>query len=1040
MVLRGAATRPRAGARGQAPDEAGAVERIDRVAIEPLGDLRAAWQRAEAAGGRVAAGGPNRSAASQIRQPMPGGASGMVRNLAGTERWSRSVRPVAARQRVRVALIAKRLREPSFRTVGVTVHPPPPFFGRTAELEILGRLLANVRSGQSAVLVMRGESGVGKTELLRHLIAEASGFRVARVAGVESEMELPFAGLHQLCGPMLSRLGSLAEPQRRGLSVALGLASGDSPDRFLVGLAALSLMAETSEEQPMLCVVDDAQWLDQASAQVLGFVGRRLLAEPIALVFAVRTSASRDPLPSHLAGLPELELGGLDEQSARALLATVTSGPLDESVRARILEETHGHPLALLELYRGRSAAALAGGFALPDAGDLPTRIEDQYVARLRELPDEVQRLVLLAAADPVGDPALILRAARVLGLDTGAVNLAAAADLLAFGVNVRFRHPLVRSAAYRAAAADDRRAVHSALAAVTDPLADPDRRAWHRAHATAEPDEAVAEELINSASRALRRGGVAAAAAFWERAVALTPDPGERASRALAAAEAKYAAGDFEAAQTLLVTAELGPGELGAARVQRMRAQIAFALRRGADAPPLILLAAQRLESLDAELARQTYLEALVAAIYAGRLAHGQDVRQVARAARSAALRPSGSEPVPQSQLLIRGLAVRLAEGYVAAAPTLKEALRGYRTQPYELDWLSVSYSMVAMDLWDDEAWFELAAGQVGLARANGTLSWLPFALDYLAEFHVQAGELSKAAALLMERERVDPGTREGTLPYVPLLLAAWRGDEPGAAGLAEEMARGASGRGEGAALTYTDYAQAVLYNGLGDYGLAAEAAHGAGAVDEIVISPWALYELVEAAARSDQKERASLAADQLSQLAVATASNWARGAAARSRALVSAGRAAEGEYREAIELLGRTRMATHLARARLVYGEWLRRENRRIDARSQLRPAFEAFASMGAQAFAERARRELQATGEKVRKRREGASAHLTPQEEEIAQLAREGRTNAEIGAQLFIGGRTVEWHLRKVFAKLDISSRRELDRALRRRSVPS
>jgi len=919
------------------------------------------------------------------------------------------------------------------------VHPPPRLFGRTGELEILGRLIANVRGGQSAVLVVRGEPGIGKTELLRHLIAEASGFRVARVAGVESEMELPFAGLHQLCAPMLGRLGSLAEPQRSGLSVAFGLAFGDSPDRFLVALAALSLIAEASEEQPMLCVVDDAQWLDQASAQVLGFIGRRLLAESIALVFAVRTPAAEDPSPNHLSGLPELRLGGLDEQAARALLATVTSGPLDEGVRGRILAEAHGHPLALLELYGGRNAADLAGGFALPDAGDLPSRIEDQYAARLGELPDEVQRLVLLAAADPVGDPALILRAAGVLGLD--AVNLAAAADLLEFGANVRFRHPLVRSAAYQAAAAGDRRAVHEALAAVTDPLADPDRRAWHRAHAAAGPDEAVAEELINSASRALRRGGVAAAAAFWERAVALTPDPGERASRALAAAEAKYAAGDFEAAQALLVTAELGPlGELGEARVQRIQAQVAFALRRGGDAPPLMLRAAQRLQSLDAELAQQTYLEALVTVIYAGRLARGQDARQVARAARSATLGPSGSEPLPHSQLLIQGLAVRLTDGYLAAAPTLKEALRRYRAQPHELDWLSVSYNMVAMDLWDDEAWFELAADQVRLARANGTLSWLPFALDYLAEIRIQAGELSNAAALLMERERLDPGTREATLPYVPLLLAAWRGDAPGAAELAEEMARGASDRGEGAALTYTDYAQAVLYNGLGNYGPAAEAAHSASAVDEIVISPWALYELVEAATRSDQQERACAAADQLSQLAVASSSNWARGAAARSRALVSGGRAAEAEYREAIELLGRTRMATHLARARLVYGEWLRREKRRIDARNQLRSALDALTSMGAEAFAERARRELQATGEKARKRSEDTRTDLTPQEEEIAQLAREGRTNPEIGAQLFIGGRTVEWHLRKVFAKLDISSRRDLDQALRKRSIRS
>jgi DNA-binding CsgD family transcriptional regulator len=941
----------------------------------------------------------------------------------------------------RVALATRSVSvSPHFRMVGVQVHPPSRLCGRTGEMEILGRLIANVRDGQSAVLVVRGESGIGKTELLRHLTAEASGFAVARVMGVESEMELPFAGLHQLCAPMLGRLGSLPEPQRRGLSVAFGLASGDSPDLFLVALAVLSLMAETSEEKPMLCVVDDAQWLDQASAQVLGIVGRRLMADSIALVFAVRTPAPGDSSPDHLTGLPELPLGGLDEQSARALLATVISGPLDESVRARVLAEAHGHPLALLELYRGRSVADLAGGFAVPDAGDLPSRIEDQYAVRLGELPDAVQRLVLLAAADPVGDPALIFRAARELGLDTRTMNLATAADLLEFGANVRFRHPLVRSAVYRAASAEERRAAHGALAAATDPLADPDRRAWHRAHAMAGPDEAVAEELINSASRALRRGGVAAAAAFWERAVALTPDPGERVSRALAAAEAKYAAGDFKAAQALLAAAEVGPlGELSEARVQRMRAQIAFALRRGGDAPPLILRAAQRLQSLDAELARRTYLEALVAAIYAGRLAQGQDVRQVARAARSATRGPSGSELLPHSQLLIYGLAVRLADGYLAAAPTLKEALR-YRAQPYQLDWLSVSYNLVAMDLWDDEAWFEHAVGQVRLARANGTLSWLPFALDYLAEFHIQAGELSKAAALLMERERLDPGTREATLPYVPLLLAAWRGNAPTAAGLAEEMARGASDRGEGAALTYSDYAQAVLCNGLGSYGPAAEAASRASAADEIVISPWALYELVEGAARSGQQERACVAADQLSQLALASASNWARGAAARSRALVSGGRAAEEEYREAIELLGSTRMATHLARARLVYGEWLRRENRRVDARVQLRSAYDALASMGAGAFAERARRELQATGETARKRRDDTRADLTPQEEEIVQLARKGRTNQEIGAQLFIGARTVEWHLHKVFAKLDISSRLDLDQALRRKGLQS
>ena len=915
--------------------------------------------------------------------------------------------------------------------------PAPPLLGRLGEQETLRQLVGCVRAGQSAVLVVRGEAGIGKTALLRYLAGQAAGFTLARAVGVESEMELPYAGLHQLCAPMLGRLGSLSGPQRRGLGVAFGMAAGHNPDRSLVALAALSLMAEISEERPLLCVVDDAHWLDQASAQVLGFVGRRLLAESVALVFAVRTPAGEAAWPDHLAGLPGLQLEGLGDEPARALLATVTPGPLDESVRTRIIEETRGNPLALLELNRGLGAAELAGGFALPDTGDLPRRIENQYIERLGELPPEAQQMTLLAAADPVGDAALVFRAARLLGLDAGAANPAVAAGLLSVGANVRFRHPLVRSAVYRAAAARDRRAVHGALAAATDPGSDPDRRAWHRAHATAGPDETVAGELIGSAGRARRRGGVAAAAAFWERAVVLTPDPAERAARALEAAGAKYAAGDFEATQALLAAAEVGPlSELSHALVQRMRAQVAFALRRGSDAPPLLLQAARRLEDLDPGLARQTYLEALVAAVYVGRLARGQDALEIARAAGSA--RPGDGEP-EHSQLLLRGLAVRLTDGYPAAAPLLSEALHRYRARPPELDWLCVAYNLVAMDLWDDQAWFELAAGQVRLARANGTLSWLPFALDYLAEIQIQAGELSAATALLAEGEHIDPGIRAATLPYVSLLLAAWRGDAPAAAKLTEEMVQGARDRGEGAALTVAEYADAVLYNGLGDYRLAFEAADRASAAGELVISSWALYELVEAAVRSHQRERAAEAARRLSEIAAASGTEWARGAAARSRALLADEDAADELYGEAIERLARTRMAAHLARARLCYGEWLRRRGRRIEARGQLRPAYEAFASMGTHGFAERARRELLATGEKLRRRGGDTRADLTPQEEEIAQLARDGRTNPEIGAQLFIGARTVEWHLRKVFAKLDIGSRRELDEALRRRDHP-
>jgi DNA-binding CsgD family transcriptional regulator len=896
---------------------------------------------------------------------------------------------------------------------------------------MLDGLLDRVRSGRSAVLVLRGESGIGKTALLRYLIDEAAGFTVARCTGVESEMELPFAGLHELCSPMVGGLDALVEPQRSALSVALGLAAGQRPDPFLVAVAALSLLAETAEHAPLLCVVDDAQWLDNASAQVLGFVGRRLLAEPIGLLFATRTPVRS---PDHLAGLPEWGLGGLDEQSARAVLSSVTQARFDEEVRARIIAESHGNPLALLELDSGLGTADFAGGFAVPDAANLPLRIQDQYLARLGQLPAEAQRLVVLAAADPVGDTGLLARAAQMLGLSIDAGNPAVEACLLTIGAGVRFRHPLLRSAAYRAASIEDRRVVHAALAAATDPTADPDRRAWHRAYAASAPDETVAAELMGSADRAHRRGGVAAAAAFWERAVALTPDSGKRASRALTAAEAKYAAGDFEAGQKMLTIADIGPlDEFGHAQVQRMRAHIAFALNRGRDAPPLLLHAAQRLQPLDEDVARETFLEALVAAIYAGRLADGDDLLKVAKGVMSA---PFGPEPLPHLQLLLRGLSLRMTDGYVAAAPVLREALHQYCGQRQQRDWLWVAYNMVAMDLWEDSAWFELAAGQARFARASGTLSWLPFALDYLAESHIQAGDLTQAEALMLERERVDPGIRADTLPYVALLLAAWRGDAPAAATLIDEMAAGASARGEGVALTYAEYAKAVLHNGLGDYALAAEAAHSASTVNELVISPWALYELVEAAVRCNQPQRAAAACDQLSAIAAASGTDWARGAAARSRAMVTDDDVADDLYREAIDRLSGTRMATHLARTQLCYGEWLRRKNRRVDARVQLRPAFDAFASMGANAFGERARRELQATGEKVRKRQQDQRTDLTPQEEQIAQLARERRTNPEIGAQLFLSARTVEWHLRKIFSKLGISSRRELDAALARR----
>jgi DNA-binding CsgD family transcriptional regulator len=867
---------------------------------------------------------------------------------------------------------------------------------------------------------------------MAYVAQHASGFQVAQIDGVESEMELPFAGLHQLCAPMLAKLDALPAPQHAALRVAFGLSSGDPPDRFLVALATLSLMAAAADERPLLCLVDDAQWLDGASRQVLGFVARRLLAEAAGMVFAIREPTDgRD-----LVGLPELRLEGLAEDDARALLETSIYGRLDERVRDRIVAETRGNPLALLELPSSLGATRIAGGFALPDAMDVPAQIEDYYRRRIAALPGATQQLLLLAAADAVGDATLLWRAAQTLGLGRDAAEPAAKAGVLEVASRVRFRHPLVRSAVYRAASLDERRAAHGALAEATDPERDPDRRAWHRAHAARPPDETVARELLDSASRAESRGGIAAAAAFLDRAVTFTEDPRERASRALAAAQAKFDAADFLAAESLLATADAGPlDELSRALLQRARAQIAFDLRRGSDAPPLLLRAAKRLEPLDADLARETYLQAMIAAIYAGELASPDDTLEVARAARCA---PLDDVPLPARQRLLQGLAIRLTDGYAAAAPTLTSALRAYLTEERRLDWLCVAFNLAAMDLWDEEAWLELASSQVQLARTGGTAILLPYALDYLAGFHVQAGDLSLASDLQTEARGLDFEIRAATLPYIPLRLAAWRGHAPTAVALSKTMTAEARVRGEGCAITAVEYAKAILYNGLGLYEQALDAAQQAVEPDEIATSSWALYELVEAAARSGQLDTARDAADRLLERTAASGTAWAVGTGARSRALVESGDRAEQLHREAIESLGPTRMVAHLARARLSYGEWLRREKRRSDAREQLRQAHEAFASMGAEGLADRARRELLATGERVRKRRDETRDDLTPQEEHIARLACDGRTNPQIGEELYLSPRTVEWHLHKVFAKLAIDSRRGLPAALAARNT--
>jgi DNA-binding CsgD family transcriptional regulator len=901
--------------------------------------------------------------------------------------------------------------------------------GRENECKALDDLVAGARAGRSGVLVLRGEPGIGKTELLGHLLARATGCRTIRAAGVQSEMELSYAGLHQLCAPLLTGLDQLPEPQRDALGTAFGLRAGAAPDRFLVGLATLSLIADAGGDQPLVCLVDDAQWLDKASALTLEFMARRLLAESVVLVFAVR-----EPSAGHVLGsLPELSVTGLTERDSRTLLDSVVTGPLDERVRDRIVAESRGNPLALLELPRGVTAAELAGGFELPDARPLSSQIEQGFLRRVQALPAETRRLLCIAAAEPLGDVTLLRRAAGRLGIDADtAVSHEGVGDLIALGTRVRFRHPLVRSAAYRAADPSERREVHKALAEVTDARLDPDRRAWHLADAASGPDETVAVELERSAGRAHARGGIAAAAAFLQRATALTQDPARRAQRAVDAAGAKLHAGAFESAATLLATAAAGPlDELGRARIEVLRAGMAFAQNRGGEAPRLLLAAARRFGRLDeVALARETYLDAIAAAIFAGRLARGPGLLEVGEAARDA---PPAQRP-QLSDMVLDALTVRLTEGYPASVPMMERALEALCDEGLPAEeqlrrlWLA---SVIASDLWDDEHWHVAATRHVTITREAGALSALPDALDSRAFVHLIAGELAAAESLIEETAAVCAATGNSSPGRVgPLGLAVWCGREAEARTLIEANLSEAVPRGQGATVTVTRWYEAVLCNGLGQYAQALAAAREAAAEPREFASPrWGLVELIEAAVRSGSPEPATDALERLSETTRASGTDWALGVEARSRALLSEGDTAERLYREAIERLDRTRVHMELARAHLLYGEWLRRENRRVDARAQLDVAHQMFSRFGAEAFAERARVELQATGAKVRNRMAAVTTALTPQEAQIARLAGKGLTNPEIGAQLFISRHTVEWHLRKVFSKLNISSRREI-----------
>ena len=909
----------------------------------------------------------------------------------------------------------------------------PAFRGRAPERTALDGMLNRVREGESAVLVMRGEAGIGKTALMHYCARQAAGCRVIRVTGVQSELEMPFAAVQRLCAPMFDELAALPKPQQQALRVAFGLVEGNAPDRFLVGLAVLGLLAEVAAERPLVCLVDDAQWLDEPSCQVLGFVGRRLLADAVLLLFAVRETADEQLL----AALPTLTIEGLAEEDARALLMAAVPGHLDEQVRDRIVAETHGHPLRLLELPREMNPAELAGGFGAPRASILSGDVEDFYSRRVRTLSEPTQRLLLLAAADPTGDAALLWRAAQELGLTPSAAAAAESEQLLMISSQVRFRHPLVRSAVYTAATPEDRRVAHLALAEATDAQADPERRLWHQSAAATGTDETLAAELERTAHTAEARAGLAAAAAFLRRSVLLTAEPERRAERALAATQAHVQAGAFDIARGLLAQAEAhAVDDLQRARVEQLRGQIEWASVTGREAPVLLVQAAKRLESLDAELARETYLYAWVASQVAGPLAGpGGLLLEVSRAAQ-AAPQPAGA-PRP-CDLLLDGLTTMITQGRVAALPTVRRAVSAFLgDQVSSEEWLQwgIFAQMAAMAAWDFDSWVALSARHVELARALGALAPLSIALNGRGMVATQCGDSETATSLAAEKDVVNEVTGIRLAATCDLLLAGYRGRPAEAVPLFTATTEDSTARGEGFAVQMANWSAAVLHNGLGRY---AEALAVAEPATEETYSPLStqlvLPELIEAAVRTGRAEIAGEALDRLSAMTVIEGSDWAKGLEARSRALVSDGQEAEQWYAEAVERLGRTPLRPESARAHLVYGEWLRRQGRRVGARQHLGAAYELFAAMRAEGFAERARRELQATGEKVRRRNLNADTHeLTPQEAHIARLARDGHSNAEIGAELFLSVRTVEWHLRKVFAKLGITSRRGLKEAL-------
>ena len=908
--------------------------------------------------------------------------------------------------------------------------------GRSAERETLGGLLARASEGYSGALVLRGEAGAGKTALLDHTVAAATaaGMQTARLTGVEPETQLGYAGLHRLLLPFADRLERLPVPQRDALRSTFGLVAGPPADRFLVALAVLTLLADGASQVPLVCVVDDVQWLDPESVTVLGFVARRVYAERVVLLLAVREPAGE---LSALAGLPALAVGGLDEDAALELLASL-AGPLSPAVAARIVAETGGNPLALAEVARELSPGQLAGSEVLPEPLPAGGSLEKAFSRRASRLPAEARLLLAVAAAEPTASQALVWRAAEHLHIDPDGAASADLGGLATIGSQVEFRHPLVRSAVYYATPLRQRRLIHQALAAASDG-GEPDRVAWHLGMAASGPDEAVAARLEQAAGRARDRGGYAATVTFLSRAAELSADQGPRARRLLAASEAALIAGQPVRAGALLEEATPRLGAPSArAQARRLQGTIRFALGQAGEAAPILLEAARALAPADPRGAREALLEAGEATVYAGWSASRAVLAEIAAAARATPA-PGGPE-VSATDLLLDGFAARVAAGYPASVPLFRRAiamLSADDLSPREGLRLPRLGCFAATELWDDQAQHTLAIRWVQLARDLGALTALPAALNNQGSAEVAAGRFDAARACVAEASEISAATGNpglaGTAGVAEAYQLAWRGCEADARRVAAAVVREATGAGRGAQSLWIQYCLVVLELGLGNYQAALQCALGVYENDAPYFGAQVLPDLVEAAGRCGETGIAGAALGRLAERALATGTPLALGLLARSRALLAADVDAEPIYQEAIGHLEQCRARPQLARGHLVYGEWLRRQRRRRDARERLRTAHETFTAMGAGAFAERARVELLASGERARQRTAETAEELTPQEAQIARLVSEGDSNRDIAAQLFLSPSTVDYHLRKVFRKTGVTSRTQLARTM-------